>query len=292
MTTPPPLQLSLAQWSFHNTIFAGQMDRMLFAEKAQAMGFEAVEYVSRFYATEAQDSTAFKNIVSEIKKRSEDHGLNNLLIMVDNEGALASEDETQQNQAVENHKKWIEAATTLGCHSLRVNLTGGPEHDAAAWVRASIAGLQKMCNQAQGSGLNIIVENHGGLSSNGALLAQVMQGVNLPHCGTLPDLGNFCIRREGDKKWPSLCIEQYDRYKGVAEMMPWAKGVSAKTYDFDVAGNETTIDYHRMLSIVKNSGYNGYIGIEYEGQRLNEEAGVLATVAMLKRINEEGQHKL
>lgn len=288
MTTPPPLQLSLAQWSFHNTIFAGQMDRMLFAEKARAMGFEAVEYVSRFYAAEAQDSTAFKHIVSEIKKRSEDHGLNNLLIMVDNEGALASGDETLQNQAIDNHKKWIEAATTLGCRSLRVNLTGGPEHDAAAWVQASISGLQKMCNQAQGSGLNIIVENHGGLSSNGALMAQVIQGVNLPHCGTLPDLGNFCIRREGDKKWPSPCIEQYNRYKGVAEMMPWAKGVSAKTYDFDAAGNETTIDYHRMLSIVKNSGYNGYIGIEYEGQRLNEEAGVLATVAMLKRINEEG----
>ena len=134
---------------------------------------------------------------------------------------------------------------------------------------------------AKTNDLNIIVENHGGLSSNGALVAKLMHNINLPNVGTLPDFGNFCIRRQGGLKWPSPCIETYDRYLGVAEMMPFAKGVSAKSYDFDTTGNETTIDYSRMLHIINQSGFNGYIGVEYEGQRLTETEGILATKELL-----------
>lgn len=278
------IKLSLAQWSLHKTIQAGRLHKLSFAQKARQLGFNAVEYVSRFYTEEAQNTAAFATLLGELKTRSDNEGMANLLIMVDGEGALASADGGVQKQAVDSHKKWVDAAALLGCHSLRVNLTGGPEHDAHAWVEASVKGLEKLCAYAQSTGINIIVENHGGLSSNGALLARVMEAVNLPHCGTLPDFGNFCIRREGGKKWPSPCTEEYNRYKGVAEMMPWAKGVSAKSYDFDLNGNETTIDYPRMMEIIKNSGYNGYIGIEYEGQRLSEYDGINATRDLLLKI--------
>lgn len=280
-TTQLFFKISLAQWSFHKTIFSGQLPVLDFAEKARAMDFDAVEYVSRFYMKQAQDSIAFSKLIKELKTRSDDNGITNLLIMVDGEGALASADGILQNQAIDNHIKWLDAAAALGCHSIRVNLTGGPEHNSSAWKTASAEGLVKLATIAKDYGLNVLVENHGGLSSNGVLLAEVIQLVDLPNCGTLPDFGNFCIRREGDGKWPNPCVKRYDRYKGVAEMMPFAKGVSAKSYDFDADGTAAEIDYLRMLNIVKESGYAGYIGIEYEGQLLSEEEGIKATRDLL-----------
>lgn len=255
-----------------------------FVKKARELHFDAVEYVSRFYTKEATNPIAFAKLIRELKIRSDDAGIQNLLIMVDGEGALASADKTVRNQAVDNHKKWLDAAQGLGCHSVRINLLGGPEDDPAAWIASSAEGLAALSSLAAKQRLNILVENHGGLSSNGALLAEVMHTVNLPNCGTLPDFGNFCITRQNNEKWPSPCINEYDRYLGVAEMMPFAKGVSAKSFDFDANGNETTIDYPRILEIIKASGYTGYIGIEYEGQRLNEVEGILKTRELLERV--------
>jgi len=279
--TPPFFKISLAQWSLHNTIAVGGLPVLDFAKKARALNFDAVEYVSRFYTKEALDPVAFGKLIRELKTRSSHEGIQNLLIMVDGEGALASADKTLRDAAVNNHKKWVDAAAALGCHSVRINILGGPEANADAWVTSSAEGLTALCSYAVHSGLNILVENHGGLSSNGTLLAEVMRAVNLPNCGTLPDFGNFCISRKNNEKWPSPCIEEYDRYNGVTEMMPFAKGVSAKSFDFDVEGYETTIDYPRMLQIIKDSGYTGHIGIEYEGQRLNEVEGVVKTRELL-----------
>jgi sugar phosphate isomerase/epimerase len=174
-------------------------------------------------------------------------------------------------EAVQNHFKWVDAAAFLGCHSIRVNAQSSGSRDEQSKLAAD--GLRRLCEYADPQGLNVIVENHGGLSSDGSWLAGTVRLVRHPRCGTLPDFGNFRV----DAK------TTYDRYLGVRELMPYAKAVSAKSMDFDSAGNETTIDYLQMLKIVAEAGYRGWIGVEYEGQRLDEEAGILATRRLLER---------
>jgi sugar phosphate isomerase/epimerase len=280
----PFFKLSLAQWSFHRAIINKEMSPLDFAQKAKELGFEGIEYVSWLYKDELEkeedQKVSMQNLLETLKAKSEKYKVQNVLIMVDGEGDLASADDTVQNMAVENHKKWVDAAQFLSCHSIRVNLNG--TKDPKEWVNNAAIGLTKLAIYAEEKGVNIIVENHGGLSSNAAMLASVMRAINKSNCGTLPDFGNFCIERKD-----SECIESYDMYKGVEEMMPFAKAVSAKSYDFDAIGLETTIDYKKMLQIVKNAGYTGFIGVEYEGSRLSEEEGTIATKKLLLKVVEE-----
>ncbi|RMF24150.1 MAG: sugar phosphate isomerase/epimerase [Bacteroidetes bacterium] len=274
-------KISLAQWSLHKTLFAGELDNLDFAATARGYGLDAVEYVNQFFKDKAQD----RAYLGEMKKRADDNGVRSLLIMVDGEGGLAELDENVLQQSVDNHKKWVEAAQFLGCHSIRVNAFSSSD-DMEAAKAAAVEGLGRLATFAKDFGINVIVENHGGFSSNGQWLASVMQQVNMPNCGTLPDFGNFCIKRDSGRPWGGNCIEEYDRYKGVEELMPWAKGVSAKSHDFDENGNEIHTDYMRMLKIVKDAGYRGYIGIEYEGQELSEDEGIKATKALLERVGQ------
>ncbi|RNL93004.1 sugar phosphate isomerase/epimerase [Sinomicrobium pectinilyticum] len=279
----PFFKLSLAQWSIHRMIMEQGFDPLDFAKKAKAWGFEGLEYVSQLYRKELEKNSssaaAVYNLARELNKRSNDNDIKNLVIMVDAEGNLGVRDKTERTRAIEAHHKWVDAAAILGCHSIRVNLFG--EQDPEAWKQYAAEGLSGLATYAAKSGVNILVENHGGFSSDGELLAEVMQEVNMKNCGTLPDFGNFCIKRENGEPWGAPCVEEYDKYKGVRELMPFAKAVSAKSYDFDEAGNETTIDYVKMLQIVKDAGYTGYIGVEYEGERLSEEEGILATKKLL-----------
>lgn len=273
-------KLSLAQWSLNEPIFAGELDPMDFAQKANEYGFEGIEYVNQFYTPLFKDAedpkAALQSVLDTLKAKSEKYGVQNVLIMVDGEGDLATNNEAERNMAVENHKKWVDAAEFLGCHSIRVNLFGSNEPEE--WKENATAGLSKLSEYAAAKNINVIVENHGGLSSNAELLTEVIEEVNMENCGTLPDFGNFCIKRED-----GTCAEEYPKYKGVEELMKNAKAVSAKSYDFNNAGEETSIDYSRMLQIVKDAGYNGFIGVEYEGDRLSPEAGILATKELLLR---------
>jgi sugar phosphate isomerase/epimerase len=277
----PFFKLSLAQWSLHKQIYTGEMSPLDFAQKASELGFEGIEYVSGLYKNELKKGNdpqvAMQNLLVTLKAKSEEYNVQNVLIMVDGEGNLASPDEVAKTEAIDSHKKWVDAAEFLGCHSIRVNLFGS--NDPEEWTINAAEGLSKLAEYAATKNINILVENHGSLSSNAALLAGVMNTVNMPNCGTLPDFGNFCIQR-GD----SGCIEEYDKYQGVKEMMPFAIAVSAKSYDFDEDGNETTIDYKKMLQIVKDEGYTSFIGVEYEGSRLTEEEGILATKKLLLRL--------
>ncbi len=286
--TSPFFTLSLAQWSLHRAINDSQtLDPMDFASKAKEMGFGGLEYVSRLYARPMSKYGSVlegvKKVFSELKQRSADVGIQNLIIMVDDEGDFAITDEKARNQAVENHHKWVDVAAELGCHSIRVNLFG--VNDREIWKETSADALVKLSDYAAPSKVNILVENHGYLSSDAKLLLEVMKMVNRDNCGTLPDFGNFCLRREGDARWDASCVEEYDKYLGVEELMPYAKAVSAKSYDFDEQGNETTIDYVRMLKIVKDAGYQGFIGVEYEGSRLDEETGILKTKELLLNVS-------
>jgi sugar phosphate isomerase/epimerase len=275
-------KISLAEWSLHNALFKKELDNLDFPAKAKNdFGISAVEYVNAFFKDKAKD----EKYLSELKKRCEDNGVTSVLIMIDGEGEMADLDAKKRNKAVENHYKWVDAAKFLGCHSIRVNCFGVGSAEEVA--KAGAEGLRKLSEFGQKSNINVIVENHGGYSSNGEWLAGVMKSVAMPNCGTLPDFGNFCVKRKDGDMWNSPCIEEYDRYKGVREMMPYAKGVSAKAYDFDEKGNCIESDYSKLLPIVKEAGYTGHIGIEYEGSKLSEPDGIRATKALLERVGME-----
>ncbi len=205
--------------------------------------------------------------------------MENLLIMVDGEGDLAVRSARKRAKAINKHKVWIETAAAMGCHSIRINLFG--EEDKEKWKAFSADSMRKLGEYSADFKVNILVENHGYLSSNGELVMEMLDQVNLPNCGTLPDFGNFCLEREGGERWGAKCIREYDRYKGVEELLPKAFAVSAKSHDFDAAGNEINTDYLRMLQLVKQSGYTGFIGVEYEGDKMNEIDGILATKNLL-----------
>jgi L-ribulose-5-phosphate 3-epimerase len=268
----PLFRISLAEWSLHRTLFDGKLDNLDFAKTAKNdFGIEAVEYVNQFFKDKAKD----QKYLTEMKNRASDLGVKSLLIMIDNEGALGDADEAKRKQAVENHYKWVEAARFLGCHSIRVNAQSQGSYEEQLGRAAD--GLRRVTEFGETHKINVIVENHGGLSSNGEWLAAVIKRVNHPRCGTLPDFGNFNLGSG----------QQYDRYKGVRELMPFAKGVSAKSGEFDEQGNEIRIDYPRIMKIVLDAGYRGYVGIEYSGNKLSEPEGIRATKKLLERVGNE-----
>jgi len=271
------LKISLAQWSLNKAIKSGELSPLDFAKKARSFDIDAIEYVSGLYTnhTDILKKISMQKLSKELLKRSDDYGIDNVLIMIDSQGSLASSNKKERLKAIDNHKKWIDFSYEIGCETMRVNLSGETKLDR--WTENSIKSLTELSDYNKN--INVVVENHGGLSSNGKYLSNVMSEVNIDNCGTLPDFGNFCI--DGS---PRACNEWYDIYKGVEELMPYAHAVSAKSYDFDDSGNETKIDYSKMIDIVKKAGYKGYIGIEYEGSRMSEDDGIIATKKLLEKL--------
>ena len=264
---PLPFKISLAEWSLHRTLLAGKLDNLDFPKTAKReFGIEAVEYVNQFFKDKAKDA----DYLGELAKRSADEGVTNVLVMCDGLGNLGDPDDKARTKAVENHFPWVEAAKRLGCHAIRVNAASKGTFEEQQKLAAD--GLSRLSEFAGQMDMNVIVENHGGLSSNGEWLAGVMKQVERPNCGTLPDFGNF---------------HDYDRYRGLEELMPFAKGVSAKSHEFDAAGNEVRTDYKRMLGLVLAAGYHGWVGIEYEGKALSEADGIVATKKLLERVRAE-----
>ncbi len=259
-----PFKISLAQWSLHKALQQKKLDNLDFAKVAkEKFGIEAVEYVNQFFKDKAKDET----YLAEMKKRTSDLGVTNVLIMVDGEGELGDTDDQKRTKAVENHYKWVDAAKYLGCHSIRVN--AGTKADYEEGKKLAADGLRRLSEYAKPLNMNVIVENHGGLSSNGKWLSETIRMTGMANCGTLPDFGNFY---------------DYDRYQGVTDLMPLAKAVSAKSYDFDAEGNETKIDFMKMMKIVLDANYHSWVGIEYEGSKMSEDDGILATKKLLEKI--------
>ena len=274
----PLFKISLAEWSLHRAILRQKtLDHLDFAKTAkEKFNIDAVEYVNQMFMDKAKD----EKYLADMKKRCDDLGVKSLLIMCDGEGNLGDPDTAKRTRAVENHHKWADAAKFLGCHSIRVNAASAGAYDEQ--VKLAADGLSRLSDYCAKHGLNCIVENHGGLSSNGAWLAAVMKTVNKPNCGTLPDFGNFKVSAS----------EMYDRYKGVKELMPFAKAVSAKSHDFDAQGNETNTNYRKMMEIVcAEFAYRGYVGIEYEGSKLGEMEGIAATKKLLETVRDEMSKK-
>lgn len=277
----PLFKISLAEWSHNKAIFGGQMNHLDFPKVArQDYGLDGIELVNQFFMDKAKDQA----YLQDFKNRADGEGVKVLLIMCDGEGHLGDPDAAKRTLAVENHYKWADAAKFFGCHSIRVNAASEGSYEEQQKLAAD--GLARLTEYGANQGLNVIVENHGGISSNGEWLAGVMKMVNHPRCGTLPDFGNFCVRFEGNP-WQTPCAEEYDRYKGVEELMPFAKAVSAKSHEFDANGNEVHTDYTRMMTIVMKAGYSGYVGIEYEGPNLSEADGIRATKKLLEKFMSE-----
>ncbi len=275
-----PLKISLAQWSLHRALEKGQIKAVDFAKIAKRdYDISAIEYVNQFYTDHATDEKFWGGL----KVRAEDEDVQSLLIMVDNEGELGNPNDSKRKTAVENHFKWIDAAKILGCHSIRVNAFGkGTKRELHA---ALVDGLGKLAEYGQKHNINVLVENHGLHTSDGKFVVSVLQQVNNPFLGTLPDFGNWCLTAEWGSTEPAKdCEKFYPHEEGVTDFLPYAKGVSAKTYNFDGNGNETYLDYPKLLKLVKDSGFDGYIGIEYEGTKMSEPDGIRASKAMLQKI--------
>ncbi len=271
-------KISLAEWSLNKPLFSGELKNLDFPAKAKNdFGIDAVEYVNQFFKDKAED-TAY---LTELKTRCSDLGVTNVLIMIDGEGSLGDQDANKRNQAIENHYKWVDAAKFLGCHSIRVNAAGNGTYEEVQ--KAAIDSLGTLSEYGEKAGIGIIVENHGGFSSNGDWLSTVMKEVDNPYCGTLPDFGNFCIKAKYENR-QRVCLEEFDKYKGTELLMPYAKGVSAKSNVFDAEGNERNIDYYKIMKIVKDAGFNGYVGIEYEGSELSPDDGIIATKKLLEKV--------
>lgn len=265
-----PYKISLAEWSLHKTLFANEMTNLQFPVVAREMGIMGVEYVNQFFKDKAKD----EKYLAELKKICKNEGIESVLIMCDGEGMVGHPEKEERIKTVENHKKWIDAAAFLGCHSIRVN--AGSKGTFEEQQKLAADGLHMLCEYGDTKKINVIVENHGGLSSNGDWLAGVMKMVNHKRVGTLPDFGNFIIDRQTG--------EEFDRYKGMELLMPFAKGVSAKSHNFDAEGNETKSDFYRIMKIVQASGFEGYVGIEYEGSVLPEKEGIMATKKLLEKV--------
>lgn len=268
----PLYRISLAQWSLHRRFFQDKADPLDFAAMAKKeFGIEGIEYVNQFFKDRAKDQEYLRNL----KQRADDHGVSSILIMCDGEGALGDPDAARRTTAVENHYKWVEAAKFLGCHSIRVNA----QSSGSYWDQVKLAadGLRRLSEFGAQHGISVIVENHGGLSSNGTWLSTVIRTVDHPGCGTLPDFGNFRVA-------PKIV---YDRYQGTHDLMPYAKGVSAKSHEFDAEGNEINTDYRKMIPIVLSYGYRGWIGVEYEGSKHSEAEGIVLTRTLLEKVRAE-----
>ena len=294
----PLYRISLAEWSYFRELFGeggrealragtfgevlgsdprslygGELDHLDFPARARGLGIDAVEYVNTFFFDRARDD----EYLAELKSRCDGEGVTSLLIMCDAEGDIGAPDAAARAQTVENHYKWVEAAAFLGCHSVRVNAASAGSFEEQQKLAAD--GLRRLCEYADGYGIDILVENHGGISSNGEWLAGTLAMVDHARIGSLPDFGNFRVSYEPE--------EWYDRYQGVTELMPFARAVSAKSYDFDEGGDETTIDYEQMMRIVLDAGYRGWVGIEFEGLTMAADDGIVKTKELLERLRDD-----
>jgi sugar phosphate isomerase/epimerase len=275
----PFFKLSLAQWSLNRTFNNDGVSPFDFAKIADSLGFDTIEFVSQLYENQIKE-VGFDSVVNRLLYESQKYGLKNNLIMIDHEGDLANPDVKKRDIAIENHKKWVDAAQKLGCQAIRVNTFG--TNDPELWKIAVVDGLKKLSIYAAKKNINVLCENHGWLSSDTPKLMDAINTVNMPNCGTLPDTGNFCTKRIEGAQWGD-CAEHSEPYEGIKLMMPKAKGLSAKNVDFPDAG--IILDYDKIIKIVKEAGFNGYIGIEFSGAG-DEKLGILTIKELLLKSAE------
>jgi L-ribulose-5-phosphate 3-epimerase len=258
------LRLSLAAWSMHSMFFANEIDQLGMVALAAELGFEAIELVNVFFP-----SPTYSNL-KKLKQAAANAGIEIPLIMCDGEGDMASPDAGERRIAVRMHQKWIDAAAVLGCRAIRANVRGTEPDDPEQGLARAAESFGVLCDNAAPDGVSVLIENHWGLSSQPGWLMELQRRVNRPNFGTLPDFGNF--------------PPEVDRYDAIQKMLPRAKAVSAKCYDFNDEGDEVRLDFPRIMQMVKDAGYRGFVGVEYEGKNLGERDGIIAAKRLLERL--------
>lgn len=273
------LNISLAQWSLHRALEKGDIKAIDFAKIAkEQFDIHAVEYVNQFYTQYAKSEVYWQRL----KERATDLDVKSLLIMVDNEGDLGNSNTNERKTAVENHYKWIHASKILGCHSIRVNAFG--DGNRLNIKSALVDGLGQLASYGAKENIHVLIENHGLHTSDADFIIDIIKEVSNSHLGTLPDFGNWCLETQWGSTQNNSCSQVFDRYNGVTAFLPYAKGVSAKSYEFNEAGEETIIDFERLLKVIKASTFDGYIGIEFEGETISEADGIRATKALIEKV--------
>ena len=278
---PLDIQFSLAQWSYNRDLFAGEMNNFDFIRKAKEHGFDGVEYVNQFFMDKADN----KPFLDSLKRISKKHQIQNVMIMIDREGDLGDPDEEKRKEAIANHKKWIDAAAYIDCINIRINAHGeGPEDKVLA---SCVESIEELANYGQEKAVHILIENHGGYSNDAEWLVNLYKEIDHTNISLLADFDNWCIEREDGKLWGSPCIKEYDRQKGMKEILPYSNGISIKSFEFDKNGFETKMDYPALFKIMKESGYDSYFAIEYEGHNLDSDVGIKKTKALAEKMIKE-----
>ncbi len=272
--------ISLAQWSLNRAFFSKTLDPINFASIAKNnYGISAVEYVNQFYVDYASDEKFW----NQMAKRATDSEVQSLIMMVDEKEKLGDSNANTRKTAIESHYKWVNAAKILGCHSIRVNAFGDGGLDE---LEASLVdSLSILTEYAAKEKVHVILENHGLHTSNADFMTGLIKAVNNPYLGTLPDFGNWCLNAEwGSTQKTKNCTNVYPPEEGIAKFLPYAKGVSAKSYSFDADGFDLVIDYPKLLQLVKDADFNGHIGIEFEGENMSEPEGIKMTKALIENV--------
>ena len=294
------IKISLQCFSFASEFYTGKFDLSNFSKIIrETYNLDGAEYWSIPFMGKEKNSS----FLSELKQKSNDYGVKNTIILVDlldmetmkQGNSLASVNKKERNQAVEDHKPWIDAAKSIGCDSIRINLWSDASKDEV--MKVSIESISKLLEYCSDKNISIVIENHGGYTGDAKWLVNLIKKINNKNLGTLPDFGtlNFCVKRDvsDSEIFSSKCLNQYDKYLGVKELLPYAKGISAKSTQFDLKGNETDTNFKKMIRLIKKSNFEGYMSIEYEGairdtfsqqnNHLSTHDGILATKKLIEK---------
>ena len=295
------LDIALQVYSFAPELLQGKFQILDFPRIIRNdYNISGAEYWSIAFLGKEKDNEFIKSL----RNNSKEFGVDNLIILVDNIDiqtmksgpSLASSIKTERDSAIDFHKQWVEVAKEIGCHSIRVNLRS-KEDDNKKILDNSSKSLHELIEFSKNYKINIVVENHGGITGDADWMVDLMENINSKYLGTLPDFGssNFCVNK-GELDLEGItnrCENQYDKYDGVKKLMPYAKGVSAKSHNFNEEGEELSTDFSRMIKIISESDYDGYITIEYEGaimsmygqgeNYLNSNEGIIATKKLIEK---------
>ena len=260
---PTKDDISLAAWSLVREFREGKWKNLDLPRICREdFGINGLEFVNSFFELPTE------RYLNQLKKNAAEHGVTLVLIMVDGEGNMSAMEKKERMQAALNHRKWVDIAASLGCHAIRCNV-GGPskDYDQDTMKRAadSFGNLVEYASQYP---LNVILENHGGASSNPDMMIGLMKAINSPNFGTLPDFGN---------------IYEFDRYESIRKLVAYAKGISVKT-KFKPNGTHPDYDLEKLLKICMEEGYHGFYGIEQESPDANSWQAVRWSKAVIDRV--------
>lgn len=274
----------LAQWSFNKETFKGEMNTLDFINVAGELGFEGVEYVNQFFLDKVEDTEFLDGLKAAAKKAN----VKSTLLMIDKAGVLGDSDPEKRKDAVEQHKKWMDAAARLDCPTIRVNAHG--DGTAQEMMDAVESSVKELSNYGKSIGVGVIIENHGMHSSDGKWLSELVGKVVPYGAGSLADFDNWCIEREGGALWGAPCIKEYDRYQGMKELLPTAKSVSVKAFEFDKDGYPIRTDFKKMFQLIHDAQYDEYLAIEFEGHDMPGLEGVKKTFEIAKKLYISDKH--